>query len=699
MHRFMPRLLALAVAQTSIGLAAAEIPSPSRPVEHVLVTMPLHKESAETALPFTVFRGDELRRAASATIGDTLGNTPGISNASFGPGVGQPVIRGQQGPRVRVLQNGTSSADAARASQDHANSVEALLADSIEVLRGPSTLLYGGGAIGGVINVIDSRIPTKLPEDTSGGLSYRHDTASNMDVVVGRLDAGTGNFALHVDGMIRDFDDLEIPGEAELAHSEHGADDDHAEEHDDHDEEGRPGILGNTAGEASSLTLGGSYHFDSGFVGLSVNHLENEYGIPTGSHSDEGEGEGEEEEEEEEHGDIALEVEQTRYDAVLHWHEIAPYVDVARVFLTYTDYEHAEIEGDGEVGTLYGSDSLEGRAEIVHQNIAGFDGVVGLQISSGEFSALGEEAFIPVTDYREVGIFLVEDYHAGDWVFEFGLRYDSDERDPQSLSGSERFSSVSGSAAALWELTESWQIGLAASRAERAPSLEELYSNVGNDVGSLVLHAATDAYEVGDTDLDTEVSRNLDLSLRWQLGENRASLQLYYNDFARYINLMNTGQRIGDSPILAYSQEDAQFVGVEFDSEFALASLASGTVLFGVFGDVTRGEFDSGADVPRLPPIRVGAKLSWARDNFELWTRVLSASEQGKPGENETETPSYTKWDAGVEYLAPLGDRDLRIYLTASNITDEDIRLSTSFLRNVAPEAGFGLQAGVALRF
>jgi iron complex outermembrane receptor protein len=221
---FNRRALAVACAPLFVSTTAlAQTPSTGADdsalrMEHVLVTMPLHKEVAETALPFTVLTGDELRRSASATLGDTLRDVPGIANASFGPGVGQPVIRGQTGPRVRVLQNGTTSADASKASQDHANAVETLLANSVEVLRGPSTLLYGGGAIGGVINVLDNRIPVSLPEEATGGLAYRHDTASNMDVLVGKFEGSAGNFAFHADAMMREFDDLEIPGMAVREH-------------------------------------------------------------------------------------------------------------------------------------------------------------------------------------------------------------------------------------------------------------------------------------------------------------------------------------------------------------------------------------------------------------------------------------------------------------------------------------------------
>ncbi|MFT5483024.1 MAG: iron complex outermembrane receptor protein, partial [Halieaceae bacterium] len=204
----MKRLIPIAL----VAISANAVPA-NPPMEHVLVSVPLHKKVAKTALPVTVLSDEELRRAAGATIGDTLSNSPGLANASFGPGVGQPVIRGQSGPRVTVLQNGTNSADASNVSADHAASVEPLLADSVEVLRGPATLLYGGGAIGGVVNVLDNRIPIAAPERLQGGAEYRHNTASSGDTAVGRLEGGNGTFAFHLDGLRRVWGNLEIPGD------------------------------------------------------------------------------------------------------------------------------------------------------------------------------------------------------------------------------------------------------------------------------------------------------------------------------------------------------------------------------------------------------------------------------------------------------------------------------------------------------
>lgn len=713
----MKRMMPLALAVAGANVAVAE----QLPMEHVLVSVPLHKQTAETALPVTVLSGDELSRAAASTIGDTLNNAPGLANASFGPGVGQPVIRGQQGPRVTVLQNGTSSADASNISADHSVSVEAMLADSIEVLRGPSTLLYGGGAIGGVVNVVDNRIPTTRQQSLEGGLEYRHDAASDMDVTVGRLEGGSGNFAFHIDGLYRDWNDLEIPGKAAR---EHGDDHDHEHEeeegHDhaeEHGEETTDGYIANTGGRTRSATVGGSYHFGDSFVGLAVNRLENSYGIPAGAHEHHHEEEAHgvdedhdhEEEHEDEHGEeghgedggVGIDLEQTRYDFALHLHEPLPGVEVARGFLTYTDYSHDEVEPSGEVGTRYESDTWEGRLEVVHQEVAGLHGVFGLQTSVREFSALGEEAFIPKTDSRDLGFFLLEDYHVDAWTFEGGLRYDQDRRNPEGgVAESRDFDAISASGSALWDVADNWSLSLALSRAERAPSIEELYSNVENDSPeSWVTHAATNSIEIGNPDLDTEVSNNADLSLRWDNGTHYVQLTTYHNEFDDYISLENTGLELDEAPVLAYAQSDATFKGVELDSEFTLGSIGDGQVMLKVFGDATRGELDNGDDVPRLPPRRIGGRLAWSADVLEVWGRVIDAAEQDRPGVNEEATPGYTRWDAGVDYRLGVGDSDITLFLSLNNLTDEDIRLSTSFLRDVAPEAGRSVEAGLRYTF
>ncbi len=698
---------------TLVGAASHVVAQNSNEqMEHVLVSVPIHKKTSETALPVTVLSGEALRRAVASNIGETLGDMPGIASASFGPGVGRPVIRGQQGARTVTLTNGIAVADVSSLSPDHAVGVEPILAESIEVLRGPSTLLYGGGAIGGVVNVTDNRIPRAAIDGVRGAVEYRNDSAASMDTATLKLEAGTGDFAFHFSGTTREYGNLDIPGlaidEQALEEQEELLGGEHEEEHEEEEVENSDGFIANTDGDADNLTLGASYQLgERGYIGFSYNNLETNYGIPPGSHGheEEHEEEGHEDEEhEEEHAEeeeeiIRIDLAQERYDAQLHYHDVAPgMIDVARAFLTYTDYEHVELEG-AEVGTRFERETWEGRLELVRE--ADDHAVLGVQVRADEFSATGEEAYVPQTDSLEWGLFYVQDFHLNSWQFEVGARADWVERDPQATQANEKdFTSFSLSGAAIYTLDPAWSFGLALSRSERAPSTEELFSNIDNAGESLVTHAATGLIEVGDTDLDQESSINADLSLNWQAADSWAEFTVFYSQFQDYIFLLNSGTDVDETRVYHYTQDDAGFYGLELNSSFHLATIAEGGLAFEVFGDYIRGEFDSDGDVPRLPPRRIGAELNWTGAALGAYVRVVNAGDQDAPGNFETETDGYTRWDAGVDYRMDLAERvELLAFLKWKNITDERIRLSTSFLRNYAPEAGESLEAGVRLTF
>ncbi len=697
------------------------VKSKNKKLEHVLVTVPIHKSEAQTALAVTVLNDEELQRSIANTIGETLASMPGLNSASFGPAVGQPVIRGQQGARVSVLLNSTGSADASNVSADHAVSVEPVLAESIEVLRGPSTLLYGGGAIGGVVNVIDHRVPTTVPDSTQGAAEYRHGTVNDEGTTVFKLDTGSGNWALHIDGLYRETNNLKIDGLAiiEREHHDDDHDDDHGDDHgDEHEEEieNTRGFIGNSDSRTRSLTVGGSYVGESGFIGLAVNRLENEYGLPSGGHAhheddDEHHGDGDEdhdedhdEEHEEEEAGIRLDIEQTRYDLRAGWDDVSDNIDALRWFLTYNDYQHKEIEGNGEVGTTFTNEGWENRLELTHSNWQGWHGVLGLQMELSEFAAIGEESFIPKSDSTSAGLFLVEDYHSGDWLYELGLRFDRDEIDPDSLVANKAsFNGISASASALWSIDEHWSFGVALSRSERAPTVEELFSNV-ESVDEFVVHAATRSIEIGNPDLDQEVAGNLDVSLSWNSDNAKGFVTVFYNDFSDYIYLANTGDEQEEIPILIYDQRDAQFTGVEFEAAFPIAESLGGEFSIDFFGDYVRGELQgsrrdgvsSSDDVPRMPPRRLGSRLNFTTGALSAYVSVTDADDQDNAGDNEFKTDGYTRWDAGLNYtFKPGGNHEYLTFIKLKNMTDEEIRNSVSYLRDIAPEGGRSIEIGV----
>lgn len=667
-------------------------------LEHVLVSVPIHKKVSATALSVTLLSGDELRAVATSTIGDTLANRPGLANASFGPAVGQPVIRGQQGPRVSVLQNSLNSADASNVSADHAVSIEPLLADSVEVLRGPATLLYGGGAIGGVVNVIDNRIPIQRLDEASGGIEYRHDSATDLDVTAFRIDTGHGDVAFHFDGLYRDWNNLDIPADAIDEAALDSLHEGHA--HGDEERDNTRGYVDNTAGRTKNITVGGSVFFDGGLFGLAVSRLENRYGIPPaghGHHDHSATGDAHSD------GGVVLDVEQTRYDSRLQIDDPLAGIHSLQWLLSYTDYQHDELEPDGEVGTAFKNNSWQSRLEITHEPVLGWHGVVGLQWRNGEFSATGEESFIPKTDSNSVGMFVVEGFDVGDWTYELGLRLDQDRLAPSStVARNESFNSISLSASVLWQITEQWQASVAWSHAERAPVAEELFSNVEIDPGDeYVVHGATQSIEIGNPDLDTERSSNIDFKLGWQGERASVNATAFYNDFSDYIYLQNTGIEQDELPVLMYQQQNTRFKGVEFETQLSLLASSLGQLSLSFFGDSIRGEFDRGGDVPRLPPYRLGSKLNYQYGNWSSFISVIDAAKQDNPGLHETETEGYTRWDLGLDYRIPslTANGSLLLFVKANNISDEEIRLSTSFLRNFAPEAGRSVVAGLRYSF
>ncbi len=677
---YRANVAALAIFFNLPAVAQQQTPVPKKEIEHVLVTVPMHRISAETALPVTLLTGDELRNSLASTLGETLASSPGLASASFGPSVGQPVIRGQQGARVTVLQNSTGSADASNISADHSVSVEPILAESIEVLRGPSTLLYGGGAIGGVVNVIDNRVPVAVPEKLTGGLELRHGSVNDEMTAVVKVSGGMGNTAFHFDALDRQSNNLEIPGRA--AHEA---------------EETTDGYIANTDSETRAYTFGVSRIFDRGFIGLAINRLDNEYGIPSGAHEHHDHEEAEEEDDEEE--TVRLDVERTRYDIRADIHDVLPFVEQLRWFATYSDYEHKELEGT-EVGTEWTNKSWENRFELVHAPIGDWHGVIGLQLKESEVSAVGYESFIPKTKISNSGLFVVEDFHSGNWTYEFGARIDRDELKPDSTSRDESFTNLSLSASTLWKIDESWSLGVALSQSERAPVIEELYSNEGNNIGGYVEHVATSAIEIGNSDLDSEQANNIDLTLNYKSDHVDGYLTLFFNDFSDYIYLDNTGLEQDETTILQYRQEDAEFNGVEFEATFTIASILGGDIELTVFGDRIEGDLKTAGDVPRMPPTRLGSRIEFTRGGLSTYLSVVDAADQDDSGENEEETEGYTRWDAGVNYRVDINtDQEALGFIRLKNISDEEIRNSSSFLREIAPEAGRSIEVGVRYSF
>lgn len=693
----------------SMQLVAQELEHADSDIEEVIVTSTLHRSRADTAMPVNILTGEELREKVAATLGEMLQDQIGVTTASFGVGVGSPVIRGQGGNRVQVLQGGVGNIDASAISADHANSLEPALAERIEVIRGPATLLYGNGAIGGVVNVIDNRIPTSVPEGVTGILESRYNSASDQKVTVGRLEGGAGNIAWHIDGVYRESNDVEVPGFAVNPNTVDISDEEELEEL----LESR-GRIANSSTRADTQTVGASWVFDEGYIGFSLNRLENEYGIPGHDHGhedhddedhDEEEHEGEDHEDEhgEEEGGVRIAMKQERADIEMEL-PLTGWFEELHGRLAAVDYQHVEIEPSGEVGTLFEQDGIEGRF-VLH--LAGTDnreGVVGMQFSQREFSATGEEAFIPQTDIDSVALFTLHSIDSGDFTYEFGLRGERQNLEQSRGVCDAGNTSWSGSTSAIWRVSEQANLLFSMAHSQRSGTVEELYSNINTSCGELptdmlVEHAATQRFEIGLPDADIETSTNFEIGYLKHMGEVRAEANVYYNDIADYIYLFDTGVFEDEVEISRYQQDDAAFYGVEGQVSFPVRRSGEHLTELSLFGDYVRAEFDRAGDVPRIPPLSVGLELRHSHVNWQTKLRWTEMRNQSDIGTNETRTDGYSLLNFYADYHLPFTSAETLLFFKANNLLDEEIRHHTSLLKDTAPAPGRAFEMGLRVEF
>lgn len=661
------RNLALVAGFSHLPLHAA--------IEEVVVTAsPFDKTGDTLTQPASVLTGEELRRRATATLGDALKDQPGVSSASFGPGVGAPVIRGQSANRVKVMQDHLGTGDVSNSSPDHANAVEPLLAERVEILRGPATLRYGNDAIGGVVNVLDNRIPDSPIDGIEGAAELRYQSVNEQQAGVAFIQGGNDRLAWHLNGVTLSGNDMEIPGDAHHPSV-------HEEEEAGEDVSGR---VENTDMDSASYALGGSYLYDKGFIGLAVSESRNNYGIPPGAHEhhEEGEAGGEEE-----HGEafIRIDMQQSRYDLKGEHRFEGDWAEKLNYRLGYTDYEHVELEGD-EAGTRFINKAWEARAELVHRDSEALRGALGLQYQTRDYSAIGEEAFIPQSDISNLGLFALQEYSLDNWVLELGLRGEWAEVAPQGLAAQD-FNTLSVSGAAHWHLTEASHLTLGLARAQRAPAVEELFSNGP--------HLAEQNYVMGDDSLDPETSQNVELAYHYE-GPLHLQVNLFNNQISDFIYKANTGLEQDELPVYQYRQEDAHFYGAEASLGIPFAQHWE----LSLFGDTVRAKLDQGGDVPRITPPRIGLALAYNDDRLNAELRTTRVDDQEHPGEGELAVDGYTRLDLSASYQLKLaGEQALLLFLRGNNLTDEEIRNANSFLRAYAPEPGRSVEVGLRYSF
>ncbi len=675
-----------------------------------VIGLPLHSSNLESAHPVNVITVDELRDQQSSSLGETLKYEVGIHSSYFSSNSASPIIRGLDGPRVLITQNGLDASDASRVGPDHAVSTETSYAQQVEVLRGPATLFYGSGAIGGVVNVVDDRIPKGT--DTYGEWRLENQSVADDKLISASGNTGLGNFGLHADGFWRDADDYKIPGPAEAEH-------DHEEE--EHEDNGR---LANSWTEASGGNIGGSYLGENGFIGASIGHIDRQYGIPGHGHG-------------EELIDVYADITQDRFQLQGKTDLNSNWFSSTGFSAGYTDYEHAEIEGN-EVGTRFKNETSELRWEVFHHAISDWRGALSFHYKHSDFEAVGEEAFTPPSVTETFAFGFMEERHIDSVLLQISGRieqvsvsaenFQADLNDPDAaekvlsvFSVDHESTPLSLSTGAVWDFTPGYNTAISFTHAQRSPAASELFSfgpHIGSglyEVGYLMDVRTNEHGEfyfgLNDSDIELEKSNNLDLSLRKHSGNFGFVLNAFVNQVDNFYYLNNTGfvkelehhdheeneeeaehEEETELPVFIYQAADVDLWGYEAEAVWKINPDFELTFKT----DSTRAEVDESSHLPRIPPRRYSISGEYEKNQWRIQLTAQHYASQNRITELETPTDSYSTLDMILSYsFMP----DVQLFVKGYNLTDEYARVHSSFLKDKAPLPARNIAVGISGRF
>ncbi len=658
-------LLASAVLSALSSLSYAQSPASADPVvpKVVVTATPFGLGEADQILaPAKILAGDELRDKLGATLGETLSQELGVSASAFGAGASRPIIRGLEGSRVKMLENGMAVADVSGLSNDHSVSADGATARQIEILRGPAALLYGSGAIGGLVNVVNERIPAALEGKIGGQAELRYSTVDHGRNGSASVDGSVGSIGFHADGNVRRTDDYKIPGSRALG-----------------DPNAESGRLRRSFTSQDTFGAGGSVVGAWGYAGASVSTLDHLYGIPT----EEG---------------PRIDMRQTRYDVDSMFKAPMGGIESLKFKLGYTDYMHEELNDADEAEIRYTNRAFESRLEATHASVAGWHGTFGLQTEHANFSGRSTEGgpdTVPVTRSTTLAAFLVEERSFGALRVNAGARVENVKREP--VTGQDRdFHLLSYSLGAMRELAPGYSAGATVSVAQRAPTTEELYSSGP--------HEATETFDIGNAAFKKETSRNLELSLQKTTGLVRWKGNLFLNKVKDFVygningNLVDEAGEPGDElRERRFEQADASVRGAEAEITFNQHGQGLNARLF---SDTSRGKLDRGGNLPLQPATRVGADVGYRKGAVRAGLSLVEGLRQDRLAQFEqTATPSYTQLNANLSYTQRFGNHDVTWFLLAKNLLDEDIRFSTSVLKDVSPLPGRNFVFGARAKF
>ncbi len=639
------------------------------------------KTAFDLAQGTSILTGQDLLLRQQGTLGETLNGTPGVSSTSYGPGASRPLIRGLGGDRIRVLSNSVGALDASNISPDHNTSLEPLFASRIEVLRGPSTLLYGSSAVGGVVNVIDNTIPATAPAGpVTGTIEARAGGAAGERTGVIAMTAGNPDFALQIDGLRQRSSDVFIPGVARI---DAGAPPD------------QPlGTLPNSDIRTNSISVGGTVFTPTSHLGAAVSAYSTLYGVPTDE-------------------PISINLHQRRVD--LQGETAAAYgiFQGVRARFGLGDYEHSEVADRTVVNTTFKNHAWEGRIELPNILTDTVSGTFGFQAARSDFSAVGEEVVTPQSITTSQALFALEEWKLGAWNLQAGGRLEQQSIklgvvDPalpvvpgySATTGEKKpDTGASGSVGAVYYPAKDWSIGLNLAYTERLPTAQERYSNGP--------HGGTGAYEIGTSDLRNEHSVGLDLSIRHRVGFVTGSVSAFVNRFQGYI--FEQEQPPGLTPAVnnpdgltpyQFVAKDAEFHGGEVELTFHLVDGEVRRLHLDLTSDYVRAEQTTdGVPLPRIPPFRFGAALRYEDGRLSLGAGTRSVARQDRIADTETPTAGYTLLNADLTYMLPAGRVRYEFFARGNNLTNEAARVHTSFLKDFAPVPGRGVTTGVRIHF
>lgn len=634
--------------------------------------------SAASPAPVSVLAGDELVLRRASSLAETLNGLPGVSSSWFGPNANRPIVRGLDGERVRVLSNAGASLDASTLSFDHAVPIDPLFVDRIEVLRGPGALLYGGSAVGGVVNALDNRIPKAPVEGVNGAVEVRLGGAESERGGAALLEAGNGRFAIHVDAFGRRTSDLRVPRHTPV---EDGAPLDEATR------------VRNSAARTGGGSLGAAWTFGTGHLGVSADTYDSRYGVVA-------------------EPDVLIRMKRDHFGLSGEARELGGPIRTARVQLNHTRYKHEEIEGSGEIGTTFNTKGTEARVELEHAPLGPVRGLVGAQVEDFDFSALGAEAFVPSTRTRRQAAFVTE---ALDWrlgTLSAGIRFehaevasdgDADPAEPKFGAAAQRaFWLRSASIGNVWNFTPQWSLATTFSASERAPTAFELYANG--------VHAATGAFEIGDPLLATERGNNVDVALEWKSGADRLRLGAYSARFSRFIALEATGAdvsvtgedgSIGTFPAYAFRSVRARLHGVEIEGKHRLVTRPWTLDLSGRL-DLTRARnADTGEPLPRIPPMRFTLGLDAGSGPWSGRVEFEHAAPQDRVPATDTRTSGYNLLNLALTRQFSWGTQRALWFVKLNNATDKLAYNASTIetVRGLAPLPGRSIKTGMRVDF